>query len=297
MNTVNTVFEGGSMSKWIAAIVVMYLVDRGELSLDTSISHYLPEYRNDSGTRLTLRNLLSHGSGLPNEIIPAVEAAVSAKQTQVADPDITVLQAAIRYASGDLKFKPGTQFDYSHSNWLVVQAIVEKVTTQSYQSLAHDILWSPLRLLRSGIFSGLAPNIRGMAVSYKTPEGAPEPELSLPSFMEMIAGYFTDATDLLRLMNSVCEDGGVLSQKARAEMFKVQFPEKHYALGCRVQEEVIDGTSRTFLAASGSTFGFRAVASRLFHTGENVIVLNNTGMDEDILSDFALSQLRSSRVW
>ncbi|MBZ5709236.1 serine hydrolase domain-containing protein [Nannocystis pusilla] len=69
--TRDTRFEVGSISKWIAAIVVMKLVDQGKLDLDAPISRYLSDYRADTGAKLTLRRLRSHSSGLPNEILAA----------------------------------------------------------------------------------------------------------------------------------------------------------------------------------------------------------------------------------
>ena len=119
--TLTTRFETGSVSKWIAAIVVMKLVDDGKLALDTPITRYLPDYRADTGARLTLRHLMSHSSGVPNEVMVARKA-----DPRMAFAELDQMEAVRRYASGDLRFAPGSTWDYSHSNWLIVKAIVER---------------------------------------------------------------------------------------------------------------------------------------------------------------------------
>jgi CubicO group peptidase (beta-lactamase class C family) len=114
----DTRFETGSVSKWIAAMMVLKLVDGGRLALDQPIIRYLPGYRADNAGKITLRHLLSHSSGVPNDIAAARKA-----DPQVAFAELEQMEAVRRYASGDLRFTPGSAWDYSHSNWLIVKAI------------------------------------------------------------------------------------------------------------------------------------------------------------------------------
>ncbi|MTW12802.1 serine hydrolase [Pseudoduganella eburnea] len=96
-----TRFEAGSVSKWVAAMIVMKMVDQGILRLDEPIKHYLPNYRADNGARLTLRHLMSHSSGVPNDLISARKA-----DPVVAHTELEQMEAVKRYASGDLRFVP-----------------------------------------------------------------------------------------------------------------------------------------------------------------------------------------------
>ncbi|WP_214676479.1 serine hydrolase, partial [Escherichia coli] len=76
------------------------------------------------------------------------------------------MAAVRRYASGDLAFAPGTEWDYSHSNWLIAKAIVERVSGQPYAALVDRLLVRPLGLKDSGIYHGDSGAVRGMAQGY-----------------------------------------------------------------------------------------------------------------------------------
>ena len=65
-NTPDTKFRIGSITKTFTAMLIMQLVEEGKLNLDDSISDHLPEYKNISGNKITIRHLLTHSSGLPN---------------------------------------------------------------------------------------------------------------------------------------------------------------------------------------------------------------------------------------
>lgn len=281
--TSDTRFEGGSISKWIASVVVLHQVDRNALSLDTPIATYLPDFRKDNGSRLTLTHLMSHRSGVPNNVVPALRA-----DPTLAEQDISQSEAVRRYASGDLQFKPGTAWDYSHSNWLLVKAVLERVTGERYEQLAAELLWDPLHLRHSGIFHGRSIAVRGMAQSYK-PDRNGVPQLfpsAMPQFLTMAGGFYSTAPDMLHLLNAVV-DGATLSAKSRELLFTVRVPESRYALGGRVRIRSLRGHQEEVVWEDGSNKGFRMLAIRIRRTGETVIFTNNTSCDQPTMGEFA----------
>lgn len=268
-----TRFETGSVSKWIASIVILKLVDRGKLDLDAPINTYLPEYRADTGARLTLRRLMSHSSGLPNQLLEA------RKDPAVRGIELDQIEAVRRYASGDLAFEPGTAWDYSHSNWVLAKAIVERVTGRPYAALVDQMLIRPLRLKGSGVYRGDSSRVPGMAAGYERiaprPERKPNP---VPDFMAMAGGFYTTAPDLLRIMDAVL-DGGFLRPASRKMLMSVVMPDQHYALGGRVQVERIAGEDREAAWEDGSNGGFRMLARRVLADGHTVIIFTNAKFD------------------
>lgn len=283
--TMATVFQGGSVSKWIATLVVLRLVDRQQLALRTPIASYLPDYRRDTGRVLTLEHLLSHASGLPNQIIPALEANLDLYKT-----GIDLAEAVKRYASGDLKFAPGAQWDYSHSNWLVVQQVVERVTGRAYADVARELLFAPLGLNNSGIFAGITPPAKHVAQSYRDNEPASPPVvIGIPTFMAMIGGYYTDAADLFALLHAA--RGHLLSAASRAELFRVRFPQRRYALGGRVTQALLNGTQRAIAEETGASLGFRTLAYGPLDGDDAVVMLNNVSFDADDMEPTALALL------
>jgi CubicO group peptidase (beta-lactamase class C family) len=273
-----TRFETGSVSKWIAAMTVMKLVDLGKLALDEPITRYLPGYRADTGGQLTLRHLMSHSSGVPNDIIAARNANPLVKTEQ-----LDQMEAVKRYASGDLRFKPGTNWDYSHSNWLIVKAIVEQASGMTYAQCVGRYLTGPTKLADSGLFSGESTTVPGMAVAYAGNTPPRTRKLSpVPDYMTMAGGFFTTAMDLLRLMDAVL-DGDVLSPASRRTLMQVNMPDQHYALGGRTRVAMIAGRNREAAWEDGSNGGFRLLARRVLADGHTVIAMNNTSFDHQAL--------------
>lgn len=283
-----TRFETGSVSKWIAAIIVLKLVDEGRLDLDAPISQVLPDYRADTGARLTLRRLMSHSSGLPNQI------AEARRNVALRGEELAQGEAVRRYASGDLAFAPGTAWDYSHSNWVLVKAVAEKAGGMSYAALVNTLLVRPLGLADSGIFKGDSSRVKGMAVGYETlgPVAKRKPN-PMPDFMAMAGGFYTSAPDLQRLMHAVLSTS-YLKPASRAALTTVLMPEQHYALGGRVRVAKIDGQDRETAWEDGSNGGFRLVARRVLADGHTVIVLTNASFDYAKLGDLATELLDRS---
>lgn len=283
-----TRFETGSVSKWIAAIVVLRLVDAGTLALDAPIGRYLPDYRADSGARLTLRHLLSHASGVPNQL------AEARKDPAIRGIELEQMEAVRRYASADLAFAPGSDFDYSHSNWLLVKAVVERASGQSYARLVERELLAPLRLRDSGVYHGDSSRVRAMAAGYQAldprPQRKPNP---VPAFMAMAGGFYTTAPELLKIMQATL-DGDLLSPASRRALTTVLMPAQHYALGGRVRDEPIAGQTRATAWEDGANGGFRMVARRVLADGHTVIVFSNASFDYMKLGQLASELLERS---
>lgn len=272
--TISTRFETGSVAKWIASMVVLKLVDQGKLELDLPIVRYLPDYTGEGRDRVTLRHLLSHSSGVPNEVAAARKADPAIRSIELEQ-----MEAVRRYASGALAFAPGTQWDYSHSNWLLVKAIVERVAGRHYRECVAGWLVQPLGLKNSGIFKGESSATPGMALAYAGAAPPYEPRLSpIPDFMAAGGGFYSSAPDMLRLMDGVL-GGAILTPASRATLMKVVMPDQRYALGGRTQVETIAGRPREAAWEDGSNGGFRLVSRRVLEDGVGVVVFNNSSYD------------------
>jgi CubicO group peptidase (beta-lactamase class C family) len=284
----NSRFFTGSIGKWLTSIIVLKLVDDGKLKLDEPILTYLPEYRADTGRQITLRHLISHGSGLPNGLMDARNA----------DPSIKLetrpqAEAVTRYASGDLVFEPGTRFDYNITNWILVQAILERVSKDSFEELAQRLVFKPLRMADSGISAGEAKNIRELALGYD----ALKPEiarrvLTLPNYLVAAGGFYSTAEDMLRLTNGVLA-GKLLSSDSRKALLTIERPESSYALGGRVKTFAAKRRPAPYTVATNDGTGgaYRAIDWRVLEDGRTVIILSNVRSDDAKLFDLTESLL------
>lgn len=134
-------FVIASITKLVVACVVMFLVERGELKLDETIDRWLPKLPN--ADRITLRMLLSHGSGLreygDDDLV----------QKQFEDNPFRawnrqeIMDAIARLGP---RAEPGERFTYTNSNYLIVGEILELSTNKSIESLIQDYISRPLGL-------------------------------------------------------------------------------------------------------------------------------------------------------
>ncbi|RKH03479.1 serine hydrolase domain-containing protein [Corallococcus carmarthensis] len=280
-------FFVGSVSKWLTSIAVLRLVDEGKLALDEPILTYLPEYRADTGKQLTLRHLISHGSGLPNGLIDAAK-----KDPSIESETRPQAEAVTRYASGDLAFTPGTRFDYNLSNWILVQAILERVSGQSYAQLVQRLVFKPLRMTDSGIAAGEAGTIPNLALGYRSLEPKVERRVyTLPNYLVTAGGFYSTADDMLRLNHGVLS-GKLLSPASRKALLTIERPESAYALGGRVRTFEAKGLAAQTVATNDGTSGaYRTVSWRVLDDGRTVILLSNLRPDDAKLFAFTESLL------
>jgi CubicO group peptidase (beta-lactamase class C family) len=143
-NAPDTKFRLGSITKQFTATLILQLVEQGKIKLDGKLIDYLPEYRKDTGAKVTIHNLLSHTSGIPSYTsLPGFFQNVSRNP-------YTVDEFIKKYASGDLEFEPGTKFVYDNSGYFLLGAIVEKVTGKPYEQVLKENIFDPLGMKNTG---------------------------------------------------------------------------------------------------------------------------------------------------
>jgi len=134
----DTIFDLASLTKpFVGATVALALVDRGVFSLDEEVTGFLPELGNLAGKGVTFRRLLTHSSGLPGWRPLYVEAH---------DRE-GVLAAVDRLG---LVTAPGTRFEYSDIGFMTLGLALERAVDTQLDQLAHDLVFEPLGLARTG---------------------------------------------------------------------------------------------------------------------------------------------------
>ncbi len=159
-----------STAKAFSGAAALALVDQGRLSLDDTIGERLPALP-AAWAEVTLRQLLSHTSGLPDFTRdPDFGAAVQAAfETPV--PPVELLSFV---ADEPLVFPPGTRYEYDNSDNIVVGLMVEAVTGGTYAEALAELVWEPLGLTQTSLPVGTEmpePVLRGYDLG---PSGEPE---------------------------------------------------------------------------------------------------------------------------
>lgn len=132
---ISTRFAIGSVSKEFTAAAILLLADRGKLSLDDTVSEYLPELTD--AKQATIRELLSHTSGYRDYFLQEYIPEQMQRPTSVD----TILKT---WAERPLDFPPGQEWQYSGTNYVIAGRIVEKVTGEPYEKFLEDNILRPV---------------------------------------------------------------------------------------------------------------------------------------------------------
>ena len=118
-NNADTKFRIGSITKQFTAMLIMQLKQAGKLKLQDKIATYLPWYPKENGGKITIHHLLTHSSGLPNY----TESADTINDINT--HDYSPEEIAKKYCIGQLRFEPGTKFEYCNTGYFLLGVIIE----------------------------------------------------------------------------------------------------------------------------------------------------------------------------
>lgn len=136
-NRIDTKFNLGSINKIFTQVAIGQLVEQGKLSFDDTLGKHLPDYPNRvAADKVTIRHLLDMASGIGDFFGPEFEAMPK-------DRLRTIKDFLPLFAGKPLEFEPGTKHQYSNGGYIVLGAIVEKVSAQDYYDYVREHIFKP----------------------------------------------------------------------------------------------------------------------------------------------------------
>jgi len=270
-NTINTLFDIGSMNKTFTSIVVKQLVAEGKLNLDDMLTQYIPGFKDPNANKITINHLLNHESGFADYHtrnyfdLPLNERKLNA-----------IVERAKSY---DLNFEPGTEQDYSNLGYVILGAVIEKVSGKSYFDNVNERIVKPLNLKNTYLndFSGLENRIAHGY--YYTPLGELYESAPLQDIPNPDGGFLSTTEDIMTFYRSYYYDDLLLSEEAKSNDSFFNY-----------LKELPDGK------ATGSAGGFEGFNTALYQVVSNdftIIVFAN--MDEPVAEHIALDILALTR--
>ena len=141
-NTLKTRFRIGSMNKMFTATSILQLAQAGKLGLDDPLGKYLTDYPNkDVATKVTIRHLLTHTGGTGDIFGPDFDAHRL---------ELRTLQDYIKlYGNRAPQFEPGNRWEYSNYGFILLGAVIEKVSGQSYYEYVREHIYEPANMTSS----------------------------------------------------------------------------------------------------------------------------------------------------
>lgn len=228
--TLDTPFLLASQGKMFTAVAVLQLIERGRLTFDAPVGRYLPDYPNAEVSReVTIRELLTHTDGLGGMDLLQPIGASSAKRRRIAQN-----RAAV-HSIGDIirldgarppAFKPGSNFEYDNYGYVVLGAIIQKVSGQSYYDYVASHVFRPAAMTHTGY--PLRERMAGVAVAYSSFDSSSLRSVSdqLPWRGTPAGGGVSTAGDMIRFVAAL-NDGRLLSRTMLAQAVRNETGRPH----------------------------------------------------------------------
>ncbi|MGC4120808.1 MAG: serine hydrolase domain-containing protein [Myxococcales bacterium] len=292
-----SLFRIGSITKVVTGVALLMLRDQGKLALDEPAARYVPElgevlYPTRDSPPITLRNLVTHTSGLPR--VGKLDYARS-------DRDLTEADLVAALAGARLEFVPGTKTSYSNLAMAVAGLAVARVSGMPYERFVQEKVFAPLGIANAA-FQGTAVDPKRLAAGHK---GNTAPFQPVPASAHWrlgagaaMGGLYLDLEDFARLAAFELSawpprdepDAGPLS---RASLRESQLP-AGYGLaspGFGINWGVLDDPKLGHVVThTGSTEDYSASIRLLPRRGLGVLVLTGCG-DSDRASNLGKTLL------
>lgn len=217
--TPETIYPIASLSKQFTAAAIMKLVEQGLIGLDDPLTEHLPEFSDPSRATL-IRHLLRQTSGIrePDDL-PEFAAVHPQGWTEPADfallPTVRLLSPQPRH------YAPGDWWSYSNSNFLLLAALIERVTGMTYNDFLTEAFFDPLGLAATRVCGLPYPDDRSRAVGYDVRNGSLTVRPLAQSTMDPgSGGLCSNATDLAAWMRALV-DGRAVSAESYRQMTSV----------------------------------------------------------------------------
>jgi CubicO group peptidase (beta-lactamase class C family) len=227
-NLVSTRFALASMGKMFTGVAVAQLAEQGRVSFQDPIRKYLPEQPRKITSKVTLHHLLTHTSGMASFL--DLQSLAEIRSLSLQD------SLAVFFRKG-LSFEPGEQWQYSNAGFMTLEAIVERVSRQTFPAYLEEHIFKP-------------------------------------AGMKETLGGFTTAEDLLRFATALRENkllNREYTEKVVSGRAQTAQQSAHYAYGF-VDQEV---SGQRIVGHAGAASGWNGQLDIYWESGYTVVVLAN----------------------
>ena len=287
-----SVFNIASLSKQFTAAAIMLCRERGLLNLDDSLSKYFPEIPYE---RITLRQMLTHTSGLPeqNELLYKYWNS----DRPVTSHDMVAY--LIKYKP-PVAFKPGESFKYCNTNYSLLALIVEKVTGQRFEQFLTTNIFQPLHMDHTRFLNPKTGNYKTIphqtenyifdseAKRFLPPQEIPQQKKAMPLLGLVGAGnIYSTALDLLKWQKSLSTTK-LLKRESIREMETAQVQANvdgsdGYGYGLAIKAIYND----TKIFHYGGTLGYWNSLQHFKSADRTIIVLTNNESEKGVTNAIA----------
>ncbi len=257
----------GSITKQFTAVAIMMLVEDGKLKLSDDITKFLPDYPT-RGKKITLEHLLTHTSGI-------VSYTGKPGFTAIINKDMPLAALIDTFKNDPLEFEPGSKFAYNNSGYVLLGAIIEKLSGQPYADFVAQRIFVPTGMTQTA-YEGHERTPPRRAPGYGKKDGIVVPAMPMSMTLPHAAGALVSTVDDLGSWDTALQAGKLIS---KASLAKVNTPYRlsdgkstGYGYGWGIA--TLQG--RPAISHGGGINGYRSYAVRLSDDKLYVALLTNT---------------------
>lgn len=245
----SSVLDAGSVVKQFVAASILLLAEEGKLSLTEDIRKYMPELP-DYGHKITLDHLLTHTSGIRDwtGIRPLAEG----------DPDALTLTLRQK----GLNFKPGDEWSYSNSGYVLLKEIVARTSGLSFSDFTRQRIFEPLKMEATAYVQDLTSVVKNRALAYKKEGNNWKLDVELGNDRGGGGALLSTPADLLRWNEAMAKEtfGKFVTQKLHEPATLNNGRKLGYARGLMLDSFRKGGT---LVWHSGGAAGYSTLLARL----------------------------------
>jgi len=291
LNSPETRFQIGSITKAFTGILVVKMVELGLLDLNKTISDYLPYYPKETGRKITINNLLSCTSGIPHHYEAIPDYFTSHDHYFHSPKELLSL-----FWNIPLKHEPGAEWTYSSPGFYILGAILQQVSKKSYAELLQEYIFTPLNM-KSTFVENNRTTDKNLATGYYRGLTGPVKAYVEDKSTALAAGdIISTAYDLYLWQKALNYNGdNILSAESKKILFKPVLPTMEMTyIGPQYSIPYDEGSKNLTLGIlNGSSSGYSSYLSRFIEEDVCVIVLSNINDAEvnrigDDIGDFYL---------
>lgn len=278
--TNDTKYQVCSITKTFTAVLVLQLVEQGKVDLNKKILDYLPDYKGEAGSKVTIHQLLNHTSGMKNTDTAKDEHFLKYGLGFYHIP-YSLQEIVARFCSNDLVNEPGTKFDYNNGEYMILGRILEVIYQMTYEQILNQQLLIPLGMQNSGLLSHYKV-IKNLATPYYKDKNLDHLIPNIPIYVEdfSAAGAMYSCTSDLIKFNNALFAFQLIKKETLDQLLTPGLDDYGYSVWVRDQQKY-KRMERYGRIAGANTVWFHYLNSDL-----SIIILSNTNLTD--LGDYAL---------
>lgn len=264
------VFRLGSVTKQFTAVSILLLAQEGKLGLQDEITKLLPDYPTQ-GRKITVEHLLTHTSGIQSYTDLAEWLPLWRK-------DFTLKELIDLFKDKPMQFEPGESWAYNNSGYILLGAIIEKVSGKTYEGFIEANIFKPLGMKQS--YYGSAERVIPRRISgYQTGKGGFVNAPYLSMTQPYAAGSLLSTVDDLALWSDAVFSGRLVRKEWLDKAFTPYRLKNGESSGYGYGWFIADFSGRRSIEHGGGINGFTSYAMTFPEDGLFLSILTNSAIE------------------